>query len=298
MSGTGKTTLSADPERDLVGDDEHGWTENSIFNFEGGCYAKTINLSEEKEPDIWNAIRFGAVEENERFFPGTRTIDFSNSSVTENTRVSYPIHYIKNALIPSVGPVPKNIFFLAADAFGILPPISKLNPSQAMYHFISGYTAKVAGTEMGIREPQTTFSACFGAAFLPLHPTVYARMLGEKMQKHKVNVWQVNTGWIGGKYGVGHRIDIKYTRAIISAALEGKLDDVEFKKSDIFGTMIPVSCPGVPPDVLIPRNSWKNQDEFIATGNKLVSEFQKNFEKYKDFASEEILSGAPVQIKK
>ncbi len=298
LSGTGKTTLSADPERNLIGDDEHGWTESSIFNFEGGCYAKTINLSSEKEPDIWNAITFGAVEENERLFPGTRVVDYSDSRVTENTRVSYPLHFIKNAVIPSVGPVPKNIFFLAADAFGILPPISKLNASQAMYHFISGYTAKVAGTEMGVKEPQTTFSACFGAAFLPLHPTVYARMLGEKMQTHKVNVWQVNTGWIGGKYGVGHRIDIKYTRAMISAALDGKLDSVEYKKSDIFGTQIPVSCPGVPSEVLNPRSAWTDQSDFIATGNKLVDEFHKNFEKYKDFANEDILSGAPKKINK
>ncbi len=298
LSGTGKTTLSADPERNLIGDDEHGWAENSIFNFEGGCYAKTINLSPEKEPDIWNAIRFGAVEENERFFPHSRNVDYSNASVTENTRVSYPLHYIKNAVIPSVGSVPKNIFFLAADAFGILPPISKLDPSQAMYHFISGYTAKVAGTEMGVKEPQTTFSACFGAAFLPLHPTVYARMLGEKMLKHKVNVWQVNTGWIGGKYGVGKRIDIKYTRALISAALEGNLDKVEYKKSDIFGTLIPSECPGVPSEVLNPRSAWKDQDDFIATGNKLVDEFHNNFEKYREFANKEILSGAPKKINK
>jgi phosphoenolpyruvate carboxykinase (ATP) len=298
LSGTGKTTLSADPNRGLIGDDEHGWAENSIFNFEGGCYAKTINLSAEKEPDIWNAIRFGAIEENERFFPGTRNVDYSNSRVTENTRVSYPLHYIRNAVTPSVGSVPKNIFFLAADAFGILPPISKLDTGQAMYHFISGYTAKVAGTEMGIKEPQTTFSACFGAAFLPLHPTVYARMLGEKMQKHKVNVWLVNTGWVGGKYGVGKRIDIKYTRAMITAALEGKLDAVEFEKGPVFGTMIPASCPGVPTEVLHPRSHWTDQKEFTATANKLVEEFHKNFEKYKEFASIEILSGAPKKINK
>lgn len=297
LSGTGKTTLSADPDRGLIGDDEHGWTEDSIFNFEGGCYAKTINLSAEKEPDIWNAIRFGAIEENERFFEGTRTVDYSNSRVTENTRVSYPIHFIRNAVNPSVGTIPKNIFFLTADAFGILPPISRLDPGQAMYHFISGYTAKVAGTEMGIKEPQTTFSACFGAAFLPLHPTVYARMLGEKMLKHKVNVWLVNTGWIGGKYGVGKRIDIKFTRAMISAALEGKLEGSEFKRNSIFGTMVPVVCPGVPPEVLRPRSLWADQADFVVTANKLVEEFHKNFDKYKEFANKEILSGAPRKTK-
>lgn len=293
LSGTGKTTLSADPERGLIGDDEHGWTDKTIFNFEGGCYAKTVDLSEEKEPDIWNAIRFGAIEENSRFYPKTRKVNYSDTRVTENTRVSYPIDFINNAVEPSIGETPKNIFFLAADAFGVLPPISKLTPGQAMYHFISGYTAKVAGTEMGIVEPQTTFSACFGAAFLPLHPTRYAEMLGEKMRKHKVNVWLVNTGWVGGKYGVGKRIDLKYTRAMITAALEGKLDFVDYHVGSMLGTHIPTSCPGVPTELLRPKNSWVDKEDFYKTADNLVDEFHQNFKKYKEFANEEILAAAP-----
>jgi phosphoenolpyruvate carboxykinase (ATP) len=293
LSGTGKTTLSADPERSLIGDDEHGWTENTIFNFEGGCYAKTVNLSEESEPDIWNAIKFGAIEENSRFYPNTRRVNYSDTRVTENTRVSYPINYIKNTIYPSIAGIPKNIFFLAADAFGVLPPISKLTPGQAMYHFISGYTAKVAGTEIEIVEPKSTFSACFGAAFLPLHPTRYAEMLGEKMKKHNVNVWLVNTGWIGGKYGVGKRIDLRYTRAMISAALMGKLDYVDYHTGSMLGTQIPTSCPDVPAEILRPKNNWSDVNEFYNTANKLVDEFIQNFEKYKDFASKEILEAAP-----
>jgi phosphoenolpyruvate carboxykinase (ATP) len=298
LSGTGKTTLSADPERGLIGDDEHGWTDNTIFNFEGGCYAKTVNLSEEKEPDIWNAIDFGSIEENSRFYPKTRTVNYSDTRVTENTRVSYPIDYIKNAIHPSIAGIPKNIFFLAADAFGVLPPLSKLSPGQAMYHFISGYTAKVAGTEMGVVDPQTTFSACFGAAFLPLHPTKYAEMLGEKMKKHKVNVWLVNTGWVGGKYGVGRRIDLKYTRAMITAVLEGKLDYVDYHVGSMLGTQIPSSCPGVPSELLRPKNNWTDIDEFYKTADKLVEEFHQNFEKYKEFANEEILAAAPKKHKR
>ncbi len=218
LSGTGKTTLSADPKRQLIGDDEHGWTETSVFNFEGGCYAKVIDLTREKEPEIYDAIKFGAIVENTRFKPGTREVDYANKSITENTRTAYPIHFIPNALNPSIAGIPKNIFFLTADAFGVIPPISKLDSNQAMYHFISGYTAKVAGTEMGVTEPKLTFSACFGAAFLPLHPTEYAKLFGEKMKKHQVNVWLINTGWTGGPYGIGSRMKLAHTRAMITAA--------------------------------------------------------------------------------
>jgi phosphoenolpyruvate carboxykinase (ATP) len=293
LSGTGKTTLSADPERSLIGDDEHGWTNDSIFNFEGGCYAKVIDLTREKEPQIWDAIRFGSIVENTRFLEGTRTVDYTNNSVTENTRTAYPIQYIDNAAEPSMGGIPKNIFFLTADAFGVLPPISKLNPSQAMYHFISGYTAKVAGTEVGITEPQTTFSACFGAAFLPLHPTEYAEMLGKKMEENKVNVWLVNTGWTGGSYGVGSRMKLAYTRAMITAALEGKLDNVEFTKHPVFGIMMPDTCPNVPADILNPRNTWADKDAYDQKASDLAAAFVKNFNKYADYANEVILAGAP-----
>ena len=293
LSGTGKTTLSADSKRSLIGDDEHGWNEDSIFNFEGGCYAKVIDLNREKEPEIWDAITFGAIVENTRFFPGTRTIDYSNKDVTENTRTSYPIHHIKNALTPSKAGIPKNIFFLTADAFGVIPPISKLNKSQAMYHFISGYTAKVAGTEVGVTEPKTTFSACFGAAFLPLHPIEYAKLFGEKMEKHHVNVWLVNTGWTGGPYGIGHRMKLKYTRAMITAALEGKLEHVRYRTHSVFGISIPEDCPNVPAEVLSPRATWTDKDAYDQKARELGSAFIQNFEKYKDFASEDILSGAP-----
>jgi len=259
LSGTGKTTLSADPNRGLIGDDEHGWSEEGVFNFEGGCYAKTIDLSKEKEPEIFNAIKHGAILENINFIPGTRTPDFSDTAITQNTRVSYPIHHIENAVLPSKGKHPKNIFFLTCDAFGVLPPISKLTPGQAMYHFISGYTAKVAGTEEGVVEPQTTFSACFGAPFLPLHPTKYAEMLGAKMQDHNVNVWLVNTGWTGGAYGVGERISLKHTRSLVTAALDGKLNDVGFEEHPIFGLEMPKSCENVPAEMLSPRNTWCKQ---------------------------------------
>jgi len=293
LSGTGKTTLSADPKRALIGDDEHAWTEDSIFNFEGGCYAKVIDLSREKEPQIWDAIKFGAIVENTRFFPGSRTVDYSNKEVTENTRTSYPIDHISNALIPSEAGIPKNIFFLTADAFGVIPPISKLNKSQAMYHFISGYTAKVAGTEVGITEPKTTFSACFGAAFLPLHPTQYAALFGEKMEKHQVNVWLVNTGWTGGPYGVGNRMKLAYTRAMITAALEGALDNVGYRTHSVFGVGIPETCPNVPDEVLSPRATWADKDAYDRKARELGAAFIQNFEKYKEFASEDILAGAP-----
>lgn len=293
LSGTGKTTLSADPNRKLIGDDEHGWTANTVFNFEGGCYAKTIDLSEEKEPEIYRAIRPGALVENIAFFPGSNKIDFSSKEITENTRVSYPLNFISNALEPSIGKTPKNIFFLTCDAYGVLPPISKLTPGQAMYQFISGYTAKVAGTEAGVTEPKSTFSACFGAPFLPLHPGQYAEMLGKKMKDHHVNVWMVNTGWSGGPYGVGKRMNLKYTRAMITAALNGDLNNVDFEIQPIFGMCIPKTCPNVPSEILNPRNTWQDKDAFDAKAKNLAEQFLKNFEKYASGVSEEILAAAP-----
>jgi phosphoenolpyruvate carboxykinase (ATP) len=293
LSGTGKTTLSADPNRKLIGDDEHAWTNDNIFNFEGGCYAKTINLTEEKEPEIFNAIRPGALVENTVFFEGTNRINFDDGSVTENTRVSYPLPFISNAQEPSIGGLPKNIFFLTCDAFGVLPPVSKLSPGQAMYQFISGYTAKVAGTEAGVTEPKPTFSACFGAPFLPLHPGKYAAMLGKKMQENKVNVWMINTGWTGGPYGTGSRMKLKYTRAMITAALEGKLNESAFVNDPIFGMAVPVSCPDVPAELLQPRNTWADKKAYDEKAKYLAGLFIKNFEKYKDGVSEEILSAAP-----
>jgi phosphoenolpyruvate carboxykinase (ATP) len=294
LSGTGKTTLSADPNRKLIGDDEHGWTEDSIFNFEGGCYAKVIDLSEEKEPEIFRAIRPGALVENTTFSPGTNQIDFASKKITENTRVSYPLHYISNALEPAIGNLPKNIFFLTADAYGILPPISKLTPGQAMYQFISGYTAKVAGTEAGVNEPKSTFSACFGAPFLPLHPGYYAEMLGEKLKENNVNVWMINTGWTGGPYGVGSRMKLPYTRAMITAALEGKLKNVDFEEHPVFGMMMPKTCPGVPSEVLNPRNTWADAAEYDLKAKELGQQFIKNFEKYAGGVTAEILAAAPV----
>ncbi len=293
LSGTGKTTLSSDPNRKLIGDDEHGWSSEGVFNFEGGCYAKCIDLSKEKEPQIYNAIKFGSILENVGFKDGGVEVDFSDASITENTRVSYPLHYIDNALEPSVGSTPKNIFFLTCDAHGVLPPISKLNKAQAMYYFISGYTAKVAGTEAGITEPQTTFSACFGAAFLPLHPTKYAEMLGKKMDEHNVNVWLINTGWSGGPYGIGKRMNLNYTRAMITAALEGKLNNVEYTTHRVFGLAMPNECPGVPSEILSPRTTWKDEAAYMSKAQWLAEAFNKNFEKYASFANEEILAAAP-----
>ncbi len=296
LSGTGKTTLSADPERKLIGDDEHGWTEdNKIFNFEGGCYAKVINLSEENEPDIFNAIRPGAILENV-VMDENGEVDYANTSLTQNTRVSYPIHHINNIQVPSVGQNPKNIFFLTADAFGVLPPISKLSPGQAAYHFISGYTAKVAGTEEGINEPTPNFSACFGAPFMPLHPTEYAEMLSKKMKTAGVDVWLINTGWTGGPYGVGNRMKLKYTRAMISAALEGKLKEVAFEKHPIFNLMMPKSCPNVPSDILNPKETWKNKKAYDIQARELANSFKENFSKFEAYANEEILAGAPVSV--
>ena len=293
LSGTGKTTLSADPARKLIGDDEHAWTNDNIFNFEGGCYAKCINLTEEKEPEIYNALRPGALVENVKFFPGTNKINFDDAGITENTRVSYPLHFISNAQEPSIGGLPKNIFFLTCDAFGVLPPISKLTPGQAMYQFICGYTAKVAGTEAGVTEPKPTFSACFGAPFLPLHPGVYAHMLGDKMQEHKVNVWMINTGWTGGAYGTGHRMKLKYTRAMITAALNGELDSVAFENHPVFGMAFPKECPNVPRELLNPRNTWEDKTAYDEKAKYLAGLFIKNFEKYSSGVSQEVLAAAP-----
>lgn len=293
LSGTGKTTLSADPNRGLIGDDEHGWADGSVFNFEGGCYAKCIDLTAEKEPEIWNAIKFGAILENINFYDNTSTVNFADNSITENTRVSYPIHHIANAVNPSVGGNPKNIFFLTCDAFGVLPPISKLTTEQAMYHFISGYTAKVAGTEVGVTEPQTTFSACFGRAFLPLHPAKYAELLGKKMSENKVNVWLVNTGWSGGSYGVGSRMKLKFTRAMITAALKGELEKVEFETLPVFNLAMPKTCNEVPSEILNPRQTWADKNAYDTTLNKLAEQFVNNFSQYEGGTSKEILAAAP-----
>ncbi len=293
LSGTGKTTLSADPNRQLIGDDEHGWSNTGVFNFEGGCYAKTINLSAEKEPDIFKAIKPGAILENIGFKNDQYEPDFEDDSITQNTRVSYPIYHIDNAQPDSKGGIPKNIFFLTCDAFGVLPPLSKLNKAQAMYYFLSGYTAKIAGTEEGIVEPQATFSACFGAPFLPLHPTHYANMLGNKMAAHNTNVWLVNTGWTGGAYGEGNRINLKHTRAMISAVLNGDLDELLFTKLEPFNLCIPMSCPGVPREILNPRNTWRDVFAFDKKAEQVAELFHKNFDKYADQASEEIKEASP-----
>ena len=297
LSGTGKTTLSADPDRALIGDDEHGWADNSVFNFEGGCYAKCIDLSAEKEPKIFAAIKPGTLLENIKFVPGTSTVDYKDASITENTRAAYPIDFISNAKEPSYGGQPKNIFFLTCDAFGILPPISKLTRAQAMYHFISGYTAKVAGTEVGVTEPQTTFSACFGRVFLPLHPTKYAELLGHKLEADPhVNVWLINTGWSGGSYGTGSRMKLGYTRSMITAAMTGALDNVEFEAHPVFGVLMPKSVPNVPAEILTPRSTWADKEAYDKKANELAQLFIKNFAKYADQANEEIRSAAPVVL--
>ncbi|MEM6517188.1 MAG: phosphoenolpyruvate carboxykinase (ATP) [Bacteroidota bacterium] len=296
LSGTGKTTLSTDANRSLIGDDEHGWTkEDTVFNFEGGCYAKVINLSEEQEPEIYGAIKKGAILEN-IVLDEDGHVDFADTSITQNTRVSYPIYHIDNIKQPSIGKNPKNIFFLTADAFGVIPPISKLTPSQAAYHFISGYTAKVAGTEAGVVEPVPSFSACFGAPFMPLHPTKYAEMLSDKMKTSGVNVWLVNTGWTGGPYGVGTRMKLKYTRAMINAVLDGKLslynyDDYHIHS--VFGVAQPRECPGVPTEVLSPRTTWNDDEAYYKMAFKLTNAFRENFKKFEEFASEEIRRGGP-----
>lgn len=296
LSGTGKTTLSADPDRQLIGDDEHGWSDEGVFNFEGGCYAKVIDLSEEKEPEIYHAIKHRAILENIKFFEGTRKPNFENTEITQNTRVSYPLDHIENALPESKGGHPTNIFFLTCDAFGVLPPISKLTPAQAQYYFISGYTAKVAGTEAGIDEPEATFSACFGAPFMPLHPTVYAGMLSEKMKKHNVNIWLVNTGWTGGEYGTGNRIKLRYTRAMIAAALAGDLAKAGFQNDEIFNLAIPTACPNVPDDILNPRNTWEDKEAYDSKASYLASSFNKNFRQFEDKASDDLLAAAPKEL--
>ncbi|WP_276132580.1 phosphoenolpyruvate carboxykinase (ATP) [Polluticoccus soli] len=295
LSGTGKTTLSADPNRALIGDDEHGWADGSVFNFEGGCYAKVIDLSAEKEPQIYAAIKPNAILENIKFVGDTKTVDYADGSITENTRAAYPIYHIPNAKEPSFGGDPKNIFFLTCDAFGILPPISKLTKAQAMYHFISGYTAKVAGTEVGVTEPQTTFSACFGRVFLPLHPTKYAELLGKKLEEQpNVNVWLINTGWSGGSYGVGSRMSLKYTRAMITAAMNGELNNVQYEAHPVFGVLTPQSCPNVPAEILNPRDTWADKEAYDKKANELAQLFVKNFDKYAAQANEEIRSAAPT----
>ncbi len=296
LSGTGKTTLSTDPYRRLIGDDEHGWTkDNTIFNFEGGCYAKVINLSQESEPEIYDAIKKGAILENV-IMDVQGQVQFADTSITQNTRVSYPLYHIENTQEPSIGKNPKNIFFLTADAFGVLPPISKLTPSQAAYHFISGYTAKVAGTEAGVVEPIPSFSACFGAPFMPLHPTKYAEMLSRKMKESGVNVWLVNTGWTGGPYGVGTRMKLKYTRAMIHAALSGELGLYTYDTyhiHSVFGVAQPRTCPGVPTSVLSPRATWNNDEAYYKTAFKLTNAFRENFKKFESYANEEIRRGGP-----
>lgn len=293
LSGTGKTTLSADPRRALIGDDEHCWTDEGIFNVEGGCYAKCIDLKREHEPEIWDAIRYGSILENVVYDKHTRAVDYTDVSITQNTRCSYPIEYIDNAKVPCVGPKPKNVVFLTCDAFSILPPVAKLTPGQAMYHFISGYTAKVAGTEMGVTEPEATFSACFGAPFLVWHPTKYAELLAEKMKAQGVSVWLVNTGWTGGPYGVGERMSIRHTRAIIDAVNSGSLEDGEFQTDEVFGFAIPKACPGVPDEVLNPRSTWADKAKYDETARKLAHDFHENFKKFSDVASQDILDAAP-----
>jgi phosphoenolpyruvate carboxykinase (ATP) len=294
LSGTGKTTLSADPERSLIGDDEHGWSDYTIFNFEGGCYAKCAHLTPEKEPQIFNAIKFGTLLENVNFNEGTREVNFSNINKTENTRAAYPIYYIRNAVIPSLGSTPRNIFFLTADAFGVLPPISKLTNEQAMYYFISGYTAKIAGTETEAIEPSATFSACFGQAFLPLNPVDYARLLGDKLKEHHVNVWMINTGWTGGPYGTGKRMKLQYTRAMITAAINGELDHVHYQQHPLFGLKMPLSCPNVPDYLLDPRNTWANKDAYDEKANALAIQFSKNFDKYVKYSKSDIINAGPA----
>lgn len=292
LSGTGKTTLSADPKRKLIGDDEHCWTDEGVFNIEGGCYAKAIDLSLENEPDIFNAIRFGTVLENVVYDENTRKVDYTNVSITQNTRASYPIEFIDNIQMPCVAGHPANIIFLTCDAFGVLPPVSRLTPEQASYHFISGYTAKVAGTEMGVTEPQATFSACFGAAFMMWHPNKYAELLADKIKSHKATAWLVNTGWNGSS----SRIKLKYTRAMIDAIHNHSFDNVEYITDAEFGLQIPTACPNVPEEILIPVNTWEDKSKYLETKSKLVSLFSENFEKFKANVNPEIVAAGPKSI--
>jgi phosphoenolpyruvate carboxykinase (ATP) len=293
LSGTGKTTLSADPNRRLIGDDEHGWGDSGVFNFEGGCYAKCIRLSKENEPQIWNAIRFGTVLENVAMDSQTRLLDYNSDEVTENTRAAYPLSFIENAVIPSVGGHPQNVIFLTADAFGVLPPVSKLTPEQAMYHFLSGYTAKVAGTERGLgKEPQATFSACFGAPFLPRPASAYASLLGEKLRRHQADCWLVNTGWVGGPFGVGSRMKLPYTRAMLNAVLSGQLRNVPMVPHPVFKVAVPTECPDVPASFLDARGMWADKAAYDKAAQDLAARFNKNFEKFAE-AGHEIMASAP-----
>ncbi|MDR3589427.1 MAG: phosphoenolpyruvate carboxykinase (ATP) [Negativicutes bacterium] len=291
LSGTGKTSLSADPDRLLIGDDEHGWGPNGVFNFEGGCYAKCINLSHKNEPQIWDAIKFGSVLENVVMDEATREVDYESEVLTENTRAAYPVDFIPNSIYPGVGGHPNTIVFLTADAFGVLPPIAKLSPEQAMYYFLSGYTSKLAGTERGITEPQATFSSCFGAPFLPLPPLVYAELLKEKISQHNTRVFLINTGWQGGAHGVGKRISIQHTRRMVAAALNGYLDFVDYVNHPTFNLSVPVKCPGVPDNILMPQNTWADQDAYWKTAERLANMFHKNFAKFSDMPAEVAQSG-------
>ena len=294
LSGTGKTTLSADPGRSLIGDDEHGWGHEGVFNFEGGCYAKSIALSRETEPEIYQATQmFGTILENVVIDEDTRVIDFDDDSITENGRVSYPIHYIDNAITSGRGGHPDNVVFLTADAFGVLPPIARLTPEQAMYHFLSGYTAKVAGTERGVTEPVATFSACFGAPFLPRPAGVYAEMLGERLRQHGAEVWLVNTGWSGGGYGVGSRMNLSHPRAMVDAAVTGQLTETEFVRDPVFGLDVPVAVPGVPSEVLQPRGAWADAASYDAAALRLADMFKENFQKFEDQVTGEVRVAGP-----
>jgi len=292
LSGTGKTTLSADPSRRLIGDDEHGWSDRGVFNFEGGCYAKCIDLSREKEPQIWDAIRFGTVLENVVIDPNLRTLDFASDELTENTRAAYPVEFIANAVIPGAGGHPSHIVLLAADAFGVLPPIARLTPEQAMYHFLNGYTAKLAGTERGLgNQPEATFSTCFASPFITRRPLEYAKLLGEKMRKHDVKCFLVNTGWVGGAFGVGERMNLKHTRAMVNAAVDGKLDLVATKPHPVFHVGVPVACPGVPAEILDARGQWADGAAYDRAAENLDARFRKNFEKFGE-AAQEIVGAA------
>jgi phosphoenolpyruvate carboxykinase (ATP) len=295
LSGTGKTTLSADSNRFLIGDDEHGWSSRGIFNFEGGCYAKCINLKKESEPQIWNAIRFGSVMENVIVSKHDKIPEFSNSSLTENTRVVYPLEFIPGAVIPGLAGHPKVIIFLTADAFGVMPPIAKLSKEGAMYHFMSGYTSKLAGTERGITQPKETFSQCFGAPFMPLHATNYAEMLGNKITQHNTKVYLINTGWYGGPYGIGKRIDLNYTRSMVTAVINGEIDKCSFKLHQIFNLEIPLECPGVPNQLLDPAQTWNNQSEYLQAATKLANLFIQNFQKFGE-VSQKIIDAGPKKI--